>query len=137
MVRRPPRSTRTDTLFPYTTLFRSKCRLNQTLSSLFQAQNITLAQSGGMQTTIRLVKNGRQLGQALTSNLHVKDGDGTTPHAAPRIYFQHLDKDEQFRLFLLYVGPHSDHVIDKDYRSEEHTYELQSLMSISYAVLCL
>src|SRR3546814_3107025 len=26
MIRRPPRSTRTDTLFPYTTLFRSCCR---------------------------------------------------------------------------------------------------------------
>src|SRR3546814_19449472 len=26
MIRRPPRSTRTDTLFPYTTLFRSHCR---------------------------------------------------------------------------------------------------------------
>src|SRR3546814_16905023 len=26
MIRRPPRSTRTDTLFPYTTLFRSKAR---------------------------------------------------------------------------------------------------------------
>src|SRR3546814_13680305 len=26
MIRRPPRSTRTDTLFPYTTLFRSKLR---------------------------------------------------------------------------------------------------------------
>src|SRR3546814_4364528 len=26
MIRRPPRSTRTDTLFPYTTLFRSKGR---------------------------------------------------------------------------------------------------------------
>src|SRR3546814_10848445 len=26
MIRRPPRSTRTDTLFPYTTLFRSKFR---------------------------------------------------------------------------------------------------------------
>src|SRR3546814_11443281 len=28
MIRRPPRSTRTDTLFPYTTLFRSNCHLN-------------------------------------------------------------------------------------------------------------
>src|SRR3546814_12867953 len=30
MIRRPPRSTRTDTLFPYTTLFRSEvfCRIN-------------------------------------------------------------------------------------------------------------
>src|SRR3546814_988178 len=27
MIRRPPRSTRTDTLFPYTTLFRSKAYL--------------------------------------------------------------------------------------------------------------
>src|SRR3546814_7470123 len=27
MIRRPPRSTRTDTLFPYTTLFRSECWL--------------------------------------------------------------------------------------------------------------
>src|SRR3546814_1181827 len=27
MILRPPRSTRTDTLFPYTTLFRSSCRL--------------------------------------------------------------------------------------------------------------
>src|SRR3546814_11199210 len=26
MIRRPPRSTRTDTLFPYTTLFRSACK---------------------------------------------------------------------------------------------------------------
>src|SRR3546814_13181049 len=28
MIRRPPRSTRTDTLFPYTTLFRSECGLD-------------------------------------------------------------------------------------------------------------
>src|SRR3546814_950284 len=32
MIRRPPRSTRTDTLFPYTTLFRSFVRLPQVLS---------------------------------------------------------------------------------------------------------
>src|SRR3546814_1541562 len=29
MIRRPPRSTRTDTLFPYTTLFRSRGRLGR------------------------------------------------------------------------------------------------------------
>src|SRR3546814_8094549 len=29
MIRRPPRSTRTDTLFPYTTLFRSVCEVNR------------------------------------------------------------------------------------------------------------
>src|SRR3546814_15721639 len=31
MIRRPPRSTRTDTLFPYTTLFRSVARLARSL----------------------------------------------------------------------------------------------------------
>src|SRR3546814_8600143 len=29
MIRRPPRSTRTDTLFPYTTLFRSRAPINR------------------------------------------------------------------------------------------------------------
>src|SRR3546814_19441265 len=33
MIRRPPRSTRTDTLFPYTTLFRSCVRLKERLNS--------------------------------------------------------------------------------------------------------
>src|SRR3546814_10746568 len=31
MIRRPPRSTRTDTLFPYTTLFRSRLRADDRL----------------------------------------------------------------------------------------------------------
>src|SRR3546814_8516856 len=31
----------------------------------------------------------------------------------------------------------NDDIIGEEYRSEEHTYELQSLMRISYAVLCL
>src|SRR3546814_12728085 len=36
MIRRPPRSTRTDTLFPYTTLFRSMGELqNETLEHIF------------------------------------------------------------------------------------------------------
>src|SRR3546814_1108638 len=34
MIRRPPRSTRTDTLFPYTTLFRSALRANGRLRSI-------------------------------------------------------------------------------------------------------
>src|SRR3546814_12090959 len=33
MIRRPPRSTRTDTLFPYTTLFRSSFEVNSALLS--------------------------------------------------------------------------------------------------------
>src|SRR3546814_2333491 len=34
MIRRPPRSTRTDTLFPYTTLFRSRRQLLDRLGQL-------------------------------------------------------------------------------------------------------
>src|SRR3546814_3812949 len=39
MIRRPPRSTRTDTLFPYTTLFRSRllCREGKLLAGLRSA----------------------------------------------------------------------------------------------------
>src|SRR3546814_1777620 len=37
MIRRPPRSTRTDTLFPYTTLFRSPLRPDQAWAASDQA----------------------------------------------------------------------------------------------------
>src|SRR3546814_2755194 len=40
MLRRPPRSTRTDTLFPYTTLFRSR-----TLGATGGAQAVTLTEA--------------------------------------------------------------------------------------------
>src|SRR3546814_2142278 len=36
MIRRPPRSTRTDTLFPYTTLFRSATLLSETQEKVAQ-----------------------------------------------------------------------------------------------------
>src|SRR3546814_11779357 len=38
MIRRPPRSTRTDTLFPYTTLFRSRRRAGPLPDPLLQAR---------------------------------------------------------------------------------------------------
>src|SRR3546814_4858934 len=42
MIRRPPRSTRTDTLFPYTTLFRSKSALSIHKRSHFDVRSICL-----------------------------------------------------------------------------------------------
>src|SRR3546814_8897954 len=39
MIRRPPRSTRTDTLFPYTTLFRSPGRFSKRISATSDASN--------------------------------------------------------------------------------------------------
>src|SRR3546814_5764354 len=41
MIRRPPRSTRTDTLFPYTTLFRSPERPFMTLATQRSVQKFT------------------------------------------------------------------------------------------------
>src|SRR3546814_13526807 len=40
MIRRPPRSTRTDTLFPYTTLFRSETTRAQRLCSQLNQANL-------------------------------------------------------------------------------------------------
>src|SRR3546814_14158918 len=46
MIRRPPRSTRTDTLFPYTTLFRSKVeRLNAIGSFMDRVQTVVAIQT--------------------------------------------------------------------------------------------
>src|SRR3546814_6220546 len=48
MIRRPPRSTRTDTLFPYTTLFRSPGRIMLSDAELDRyARQIILPQFGG------------------------------------------------------------------------------------------
>src|SRR3546814_14648628 len=44
MIRRPPRSTRTDTLFPYTTLFRSRCGLARTGGTGDQQDAVRLLQ---------------------------------------------------------------------------------------------
>src|SRR3546814_19005025 len=43
MIRRPPRSTRTDTLFPYTTLFRSGAVVNVTSSAAFVGEAYAVA----------------------------------------------------------------------------------------------
>src|SRR3546814_13287389 len=50
MIRRPPRSTRTDTLFPYTTLFRSRTGQPAVLVGmrLFQAVVVALPQRCGI-----------------------------------------------------------------------------------------
>src|SRR3546814_3101823 len=53
MIRRPPRSTRTDTLFPYTTLFRSEALTVSTTSDLLVAGDGTEgAESTTTSTTV-------------------------------------------------------------------------------------
>lgn len=79
--------------------------IDMPMAAYFQDRGIDLAISGGIETTICLVKGGRLVHKQV-SNDHLKEGDGTTPIASPRIYFQRLDRHDQFRLYLLYVGPH-------------------------------
>src|SRR3546814_4500684 len=93
MIRRPPRSTRTDTLFPYTTLFRS----------LLQASS--------------------------RAGLYAYTGFGWHPH--------HKVASSGSDATNVVVSQAGGELRVHWGRSEEHTSELQSLMRISYAVLCL
>src|SRR3546814_5845603 len=114
MIRRPPRSTRTDTLFPYTTLFRSLKRGK----------------------TDRVLMPFLQPGLSLTGYTN-----GTATGSGSTLAFTGIGKalvEGQF--FSLVIGGrrylYSANGAGTT-RSEEHTSELQSLMRISYAVFCL
>src|SRR3546814_5579399 len=107
MSRRPPSSTRTDTLFPYTTLFRSG-----------------LGPAGGV---------GRDQQQALLEehlDLEARPALRRVHH--PEVQPPLDEAQHQVRLEAD-LGPQRD----IGGRSEEHTSELQSLMRISYAGFCL
>src|SRR3546814_20410666 len=84
MLRRPPRSTRTDTLFPYTTLFRSAAEIDQIdagrLHLRHQRRVILLARSDafehGLLHALGIQALPGFLGEALTvSGLVMQDGD--------------------------------------------------------------
>src|SRR3546814_3592651 len=114
MIRRPPRSTRTDTLFPYTTLFRSIDH-REVLDIFAQAH------AAGVRADRQIVFRGHQQHRE-----HFVDA------AQPaRVELDHVDRAFGHELF------EHDAVLAHLARSEEHTSELQSLMRISYAVFCL
>src|SRR3546814_2018979 len=121
MTRRPPRSTRTDTLVPYTALFRSTC-LAQTRIQPKYSHGSRFGSPISTTATLRRpcpAGLGGQARQHIVADFEV----GRDPlHVVALVeHVQHL----QHGLRLLLV------------RSEEHTSELQSLMRISYAVFCL
>src|SRR3546814_8449992 len=114
MLRRPPRSTRPDTRFPYTTLFRSDgigAHAHQ-LEHLFVA---VYAASGNQ-------------GNILFFEAHVLE-----QLQGP---FQYIVEREVGIVQGLGRG-RAQMAGSKTGRSEEHTSELQSLMRISYAVFGL
>src|SRR3546814_3617246 len=121
MIRRPPRSTRTDTLFPYTTLFRSIAR-EEVLPCPDISEELFMA---------------RQERKGDTHGLHWGD------YSFALIWILQAPPIEVGG--LLQCVPHNSWNKEKPrvneylcrYRTEENKYELQSLMRISYDVLCL
>src|SRR3546814_4130937 len=112
MTRRPPGSTRTDTLFPYTTLFRSE---------------------GHHQAEGRIARDAdQQLGQGRGD--HPLDVEAAS---SPCADLRHLAGGGTHRLRRGEAKAHGPRLGLVGERSEEHTSELQSLMRISYAVFCL
>src|SRR3546814_4556944 len=118
MIRRPPRSTRTDTLFPYTTLFRSVLDRRRPHHSARAAKMHDLP--------LRIWRTDDVRGELLrcTRPRWVAAGSQLSLHR-PSLRAEAQEYAEKFRQDA------------RDHRSEEHTSELQSLMRISYAVLCL
>src|SRR3546814_10540998 len=124
MIRRPPRSTRTDTLFPYTTLFRSQpyCSLAAPQPQAVDVGEIEVASDHNPHFRALIDAKHRL-------NLHRVPQDRVRRLAGnPRDIIGVGD----FR-----GGDRGGIVERAEQRSEEHTSELQSLMRISYAVFCL
>src|SRR3546814_8137157 len=122
MIRRPPRSTRTDPLFPYTTLFRSG----------------DIAVSGDIDVlNPDLIICHLDEGATLNMELTADTGKGYVPATANR--------PADAPIGLIPVDALYSPVRQVSYkvdptrvgRSEEHTSELQSLMRTPYAVFCL
>src|SRR3546814_8483245 len=78
MIRRPPRSTRTDTLFPYTTLFRSREEID--LAGQCIASKIG-ATAEGMGQPRALIAN-RKLGRTVDTLDRVFDLDRSEEHTS-------------------------------------------------------
>src|SRR3546814_4273757 len=109
MVRRPPRSTRSDTLLPDTTLFLSDAEM--------VAVGHVEARTGHDQHVLRLQQFQREC--VVVEAFGRGAGDAR----------ERVQRRIRGRQFQVLAG--------RTARSEEHTSELQSLMRISYAVLCL
>src|SRR3546814_5788091 len=125
MIRRPPRSTRTDTLFPYTTLFRSWRHCAFWLECKIRAHGRRSVAS--LRTSASRHVPAVQFSPA-NSRKRTLMLKGAGPHGACLLE-DHRDGKP--------VGYDCMHRCFVEQRSEEHTSELQSLMRNSYAVFCL
>src|SRR3546814_9894487 len=143
MIRRPPRSTRTDTLFPYTTLLRSGGRLFHRSQGLRRRvavhPNLPLGRDPGADQ--RKVGLPRWAAGVAAAGFPVgfeegrKFGEGRVANKLPVL--DHPGRIEGNCGALLDLWPHELVEGGGGLRSEEHTSELKSLMRISYDVFCL
>src|SRR3546814_3235712 len=124
MIRRPPRSTRTDTLFPYTTLFRSDVSGARVAHSSGGA-----IEQGGALRVGGATELDAGTGDVVLSNAG-NDFVGTVGITGGSVAI--VDANG-----LTLGTVTADQLTATSTRSEEHTSELQSLMRISYAVFCL
>src|SRR3546814_2255065 len=139
MIRRPPRSTRTDTLFPYTTLFRSPDARHARLQPQDPSAHGRRPQGGqgALPRTRRQEPGHAALCQRTPGR---SGGDRRVDPARAGLLFPRRRgrRSEIRRTARLCEGrgrrPAARRIADK---SEGHTSELQSLMRISYAVFCL
>src|SRR3546814_4630204 len=136
MIRRPPRSTRTDTLFPYTTLFRSEGVADDARSRLQLGKK--LGPELGVQAFKKIKRHHRRLAEISGEQVLVAEGDKIRH---PRFSRIRLGFRDPLGVDVYPDGPNamSARCRDRDtaIRSEEHKSELQSLMRISYPVFCL
>src|SRR3546814_3576661 len=132
MIRRPPRSTRTDTLFPYTTLFRSY-GMGTTIWSPLASGLLSGKYNDGVPADSRLAQPGYEwLREGVLG--HGDERLGKVRALQP-IADELGTSLAQLAIAWCLLNPHVSTVMLG--RSEEHTSELQSLMRISYAVFCL
>src|SRR3546814_1229439 len=140
MIRRPPRSNRTNTLFPYTTLFRSYTIVNGD-ATYDNTQPSTVAQFAltGLSDSANAVayydKGPIQARVAWNWRDEFLAGTGPNPFYVEE-YWQ-IDASASYEFIPGLTGFVEAINLTGEGRSEEHTSELQSLMRISYAVFCL
>src|SRR3546814_4205460 len=128
MIPRPPRSTRTDTLCPYTTLFRSTELCGSKTLSLVRFEAGRAPEVGDLSFDDRCLTVGSVGGVLRNPILTV----GDIPADSDLVLGSLNRCSERIEL-----GRTVDRRVVDRCRSEEQTSELQSLMRISYAVFCL
>src|SRR3546814_4254368 len=126
MTLRPPSSTRADSLFPYTTLFRSVDRRQDRHIIAGQAVEIGVAVCAA-QIGLGIDPLHDDRGRIVAPAVHFRYRNAFTLKQA-----QHVILTAQRLHFLSGIAVAPD--VHAHNRSEEHTSELQSLMRISYAV---